>query len=102
MRVYCPELVHYLVGALSPTSALYGLSSMLRIVVSGKPATSGQDPTMDDNPYRAEAAQAPAPVAALRERAWSSFCWAVIGFGAGTGFMAPFILSADSRERIFA
>jgi len=34
------------------------------------------------------------------ERKWSGFLWAVIGFGAGTGLMSPFILAIEPRDQV--
>jgi len=35
-----------------------------------------------------------------QERTWYGFVWAVMGFGAGTGMMAPLILAIELRDRV--
>jgi hypothetical protein len=54
---------------------------------------------MDENPY-----ESPIEVASPRkfswDLAWSGFLWATIAFGAGTGMVAPLVLSTEPRDRV--
>jgi hypothetical protein len=34
------------------------------------------------------------------ERTWSALLWSIIGFGAGTGLIAPLILAIEPRDRV--
>jgi len=34
------------------------------------------------------------------ERIWSCILWAVVGFGIGTGMVAPLVLAIDAKDRV--